>query len=162
MIRALFFDWGNTVMEDFSLPGPMAHWDRVAWVPGAEAALQVLSVKYPCYMASNAPLSDEKMVLKALERVGADIYFRKIFSSSDIGLEKPHPGFFRALFHDLPFEPHETVMIGDSYLKDIEGAKDAGMKTVFLNRNSLAGDFVKADFQIRNMSDLHETIEKFQ
>ncbi|HTX87528.1 MAG TPA: HAD family hydrolase, partial [Bacteroidales bacterium] len=139
MIRALFFDWGNTVMTDFGHPQPMYLWEKVEWVSGAERALKELSKQYDCYVATNAPMSDGAAVLKALSRVGADRYFRMIFSSFDIGFEKPDPAFFRHVLKEASVGPEEAVMIGDNYRKDISGAKARGMKTVFLNRTGKEG-----------------------
>jgi FMN phosphatase YigB (HAD superfamily) len=160
MIRALFFDWGNTVMIDFSLPGPMVSWDRVAWVPGAKQALEILSEQYPCYMATNAPLSDAVVVHCALQRIGAERYFRKIFSSSDLGVEKPHMEFFRTILKETRLMPHEGVMIGDNYDKDIVGAKKAEMKTVFYNHTLTNRPVPMADLVITDMGRLPGIIER--
>ena len=80
MVKILLFDWGNTIMVDFNLPGPMFTWERVAWVPGAEEALKALAGYVLC-IATNAGKSDSEAVKKGLARVGADRYFSFIFSS---------------------------------------------------------------------------------
>jgi len=42
-IKAIIFDWGDTVMCDFpEYTGPMAYWPKVEVVPGIEKALQQL------------------------------------------------------------------------------------------------------------------------
>jgi len=51
-------------------------------------------------------------------------------------------------------------MIGNSYEKDIEGAKAAEIKTVFFNENQLEGNFEKADYVIYSMDDLKVAIEQ--
>ena len=158
MIRALLFDWGNTIMVDFNLPGPMCDWERVAWVDGAESALKQLKGKFPCYIASNAPQSDSTQVRKALEKVGAAVYFEKIYSSFDIGFEKPDKRFFEAIINELSLDPSEFVMIGDNYHKDIEGAKACGIRTIFLNIKGEKGPFSSADAEIRHMGQLPEAV----
>ena len=160
MIKALFFDWGNTIMVDFGLPQPMYLWENVEWVKGAERALKTLSRSFPCYMATNAPMSDGKAVLMALKRVGADRYFRNIFSSFDVGYEKPDPNFFRYILQQTGLRPYEGVMIGDHYIKDIIGAKDHGMKTIYLNRLGEEGPFPKADRIISEMKLLAEAVKE--
>lgn len=158
MIKALLFDWGNTIMVDFNLPGPMCDWDRVAWVEGAESALRQLNGKFPCYVASNAPQSDNVKVKQALAKVGADIYFVRIFSSFDIGFEKPDKRFFKEIITELNLEPENLVMIGDSYPKDIEGAKSCGIRTVFLHKGEEDVAFPSADIKIKSMEQLPEAI----
>lgn len=158
MIRALLFDWGNTVMIDFNLPGPMYEWEKVAWVPGAEKALKKLSSLYPCYIATNAGQSDASAVLKGLKRVGADIYFSGIFASSDLGFEKPDSRFFREIMWKLKIHAGNLIMIGDNYQKDIMGAKKCGLKTVFYNPLQTSGKFPMADLIIDQMNNLPQVI----
>lgn len=160
MIKALLFDWGNTVMVDFNLPGPMYEWTEVAWVAGAEKSLAELSVKFPCYIATNAGMSDGKAVLKGLKRAGADKYFSGIFCSADIGFEKPDQNFFREIIRKLEYLPGELVMIGDNYLKDIEGAKRSGIRTVFFDRTGTDGRYPMADSVIYSMNELTSAITK--
>jgi HAD superfamily hydrolase (TIGR01509 family) len=158
MKKFLLFDWGNTIMVDFELPGPMYTWDRAAWVPGAEEALKQLS-DYTCCLATNAGQSDSVAVRKGLAMVGAEKYFRFIFTSSDIGYEKPEAEFFDFILQALDGDPAECIMTGDNYRKDIEGAKRAGMKTVFFNRTNDPGSFPMADSVIYRMMDLPAVIE---
>ncbi len=93
-IRAFVFDWGDTVMRDFDLPGPMSAWDRVEWVPGAEEALAWLSERYCCIIATSASHSDVPEMRKALSRVGADRYFRHFFRVSRLVSTSPMCNFF--------------------------------------------------------------------
>lgn len=160
MIKALLFDWGNTVMVDFNLTGPMYAWPKVEWVPGAEGSLHQLSVKYPCYIATNAGMSDGEAVLKGLKRVGADKYFSGIFCSADIGFEKPDKRFFQEIICKLECLPEELVMIGDNYKKDIEGAKLCGIRTVFFDHSGTDGRYPMADSVIYSMNELTSTIIK--
>lgn len=160
MIKALLFDWGNTVMVDFNLPGPMYEWPKVDWVPGAEESLRELSVRYPCYIATNAGMSDSEAVLKGLARVGADQYFSGIFCSADIGFEKPDKRFFQVIIKKIGCLPEELVMTGDNYQKDIEGAKLCGIRTVFFNSSGTDGRFPLADRLIERMNLLTNVIAK--
>ena len=158
MIKVLLFDWGNTVMIDFNLPGPMFEWEKVAWVPGAEESLQELSLMYPCYIATNAGQSKADAVLKGLKRVGADKYFSGIFASSDIGYEKPDLRFFKKIIRELKISPEEFVMIGDNYHKDIVGAGNCGMKTIYYDPHHKPGPYLMADLMIHDMKQLPSAI----
>jgi putative hydrolase of the HAD superfamily len=158
MIRALLFDWGNTIMVDFRLPGPMSGWEKVAWVEGAEQAIRELSKQFHCYVATNADQSDSAAVLAGLKRVGADQYFSGIFTSKDLGYEKPDARFFMGILKLLEIPATEVVMIGDNYEKDITGAANCMIKTVFFNRDKAPGDFPLAGKVIHVMHELPETI----
>ena len=134
-------------------------WERVAWVPGAEEALKALA-GYTCCIATNAGESDSESVKKGLARVGADSYFSFIFTSRDIGFEKPDPRFFRFILAKLRSTPESCVMIGDNYKKDIIGAKSTGMKTILFNPSEVNGPFPHADSVIRGMEQLPLIIKK--
>ena len=158
MAKTLLFDWGNTIMVDHGVPGPMYRWEKIDWMPNADKALKTLSSLHPCYLATNAGLSDSALVLKALSRVGADLFFSGIFTSTDLGVEKPDPEFFRAICDHLRVLPGDCIMIGDHYVKDITGARQFGMKTVWLNHKKHNGDFPMADRIIHSMDELPEII----
>ena len=48
MVKALIFDWGDTVMRDYALKGPMHKWDKVNLIPGVEELLESVQEKYIC------------------------------------------------------------------------------------------------------------------
>ena len=159
MARVLLFDWGNTIMVDFNLPGPMYTWSSVAWVPGAEEALKELQ-DYLCCIATNAGESDSEAVRKGLAMVGADPYFMYIFPSWDVGFKKPDPRFFRFIIHLLGTSPDNYIMIGDNYSKDIVGAKSVEMKTILLNTEGHDHPYPLADAVIRSMFELPDIVKK--
>jgi putative hydrolase of the HAD superfamily len=156
MIKTLIFDWGDTIMRDFDEPGPMSEWEKVAWIPGVEESLETLSKKYVCIIATSAGHSDTAEMKKALARVGADRYFHQFYSRKELGYAKPDPRFFEAVLKKSAALPNETVMVGNLYEKDIIGAKQAGLTTVFFNEHNLKGNFPDADYIINNMNQLLE------
>ncbi|MCK9451627.1 MAG: HAD family hydrolase [Bacteroidales bacterium] len=158
MIKALIFDWGDTIMRDFEEPGPVSEWKEVAWIPGAAESLQKLHQKYVCIIATSASHSDTAEMKKALKRMDADRYFQHFYSKVDLGFAKPDPRFFERILSLSKLQPEDAVMIGNLYDKDISSAKKAGLFTVFFNENGLSGDFPDADIIIRRM---HELIQYF-
>jgi len=135
MIRALLFDWGDTLMR--VLPeetGPiMAHWSRVEAIPGAELVLRTLRASYRIALATNGGAAGVPLVRKALARARLDEYLEEIFTAQDLGARKPDTAFFLALLGRLGVRPHEAVMVGDSYAEDVVGAKRAGLSAVWWN-----------------------------
>jgi putative hydrolase of the HAD superfamily len=162
MISTLIFDWGDTLMRDIpGKPGPMYTWEAVGWIPGAKTALESVYRNYEMAVATNAGASDTEAMIKALTRVGADRYFQSFYSSKDLGVRKPDPEFFRIICERMNRRPSECVMIGNSYDKDICGAKDAGLKTIFFNENQTSVNADKADIVIGKMEDLLNAVKSF-
>jgi len=56
-------------------------------------------------------------------------------SSSEHGFMKPHPSIFEAALAQANVTAAESVMVGDSVLHDIEGARRAGMRGVLVHRS---------------------------
>jgi putative hydrolase of the HAD superfamily len=158
MIKVLVFDWGDTIMRDFGFEGPMAKWPKVAWIPGAEELLRHVYMNYRCIIATSADHSDVNDMRMALQRVGAEQYFHHFYSQIELGFKKPHPRFFSEVLKLSGFEPHESMMIGNLYDKDIIGAKEIGMTTVLFNEQLSQGDFPLADYEIQNFSQLQKIL----
>jgi hypothetical protein len=84
-IKALLFDWGDTVMK--VLPGetgPMAFWTEVSAVAGTQEILPLLKEKYQIVLVSNAQDSDKNHVRHALKRVNLSEYFHEIFTPQEL------------------------------------------------------------------------------
>ena len=61
--------------------------------------------------------------------------FAVTLSSADHGYMKPHPSIFAAALRATEVTAGESVMVGDSYAHDIEGARGAGMRAVLVSRS---------------------------
>lgn len=161
MIRLLIFDWGDTIMrDDPSQPGPMAEWEHVEAIAGAPEILQQLSSTYTLAVATNAGVSDTALMRKALQRIDVEKYFTWFTSSKDLGVEKPDPDFFLKIVSHFNLKPSECIHIGNVYSKDISGAYQAGLYTIFFNEKNVAGDFPHAHRIIRAWSELPQTINE--
>jgi putative hydrolase of the HAD superfamily len=66
--------------------------------------------------------------------------FDATLSSSDHGYMKPHPSIFEAALRQLEVTPEQAVMVGDSLLHDIHGARRMGMRAVLVSRSGRAQD----------------------
>jgi len=133
-IRAILFDWGGTLMQEFpGFAGPLAGWPRAEAVPGVEDALRALHGRYRLALATGTSASDEALVRQALARVHLERYFDVVVTARDLGAAKPDPTFFRAALDRIGSPPGEAVMVGDGYTTDIVGAKSAGLRVVWFN-----------------------------
>jgi HAD superfamily hydrolase (TIGR01662 family) len=73
-------------------------------------------------------------------------------SSADLGYMKPHPAIFRTALEQMGSPPDESVMVGDSLLHDVEGARRVGMHGVWLAR----GGHVQASTGVPTIKTLRE------
>ena len=76
-------------------------------------------------------------------------------SSSEHGFLKPHPSIFEAALRQLDVTAEESVMVGDSFAHDIEGATRVGMRGVLVLR-SPHEPFARQIEGIRVIRDLRE------
>lgn len=63
--------------------------------------------------------------------------FEVVVVSADLGVAKPDASIFAHTLNRLGVEPQDTVMVGDSIAKDIDGALAAGLGAVWVNRGGL-------------------------
>ncbi|GGG24335.1 HAD family hydrolase [Paenibacillus abyssi] len=73
-----------------------------------------------------------------LRRMGLDGLFTKsnVFVSDELGTAKPKPDAYRITASRMGFKPVETLFVGDSWMNDVIGPMQAGMRAVWLNRGN--------------------------
>lgn len=76
-----------------------------------------------------------------------------ILVSESVGAYKPDRLVFRTAVERLGLEPHEVLHVGDSDVDDVKGAKAAGLRVAWLNRNgrSRRSEVPEPDFEIRDL-----------
>lgn len=162
MAKWIVFDWGDTVMrDDPRYSGPMVDWEHVEGMPGIEMTLMELKSRHQLALATNAAGSGEMRVRGALRRLDLEKYFDAVFTAREMGLQKPDPAYFRYVVEHLGCEANNAVMVGDSYTKDIEGAKAGGMRAVWYNFNRTAcpTDLPVQDAEIWNLTQLPAALQ---
>jgi HAD superfamily hydrolase (TIGR01509 family) len=69
-----------------------------------------------------------------LAELELDQYLDFVLPSGAVGLAKPNPAFYRLATAEGGVQPGETLMVGDSYRADVQGAWAAGLDAVWLDR----------------------------
>ena len=103
-------------------------------VDGAYELLDYLYPKYELYIVSNG----FRFVQESRLKIG-DFrkYFKDIFLSEDIGVQKPAKEFFDYCFEKLEQPKKEDViLIGDSLSADIIGGLNYGIDCIWFNKNN--------------------------
>lgn len=81
-----------------------------------------------------------------------DSYFDGIFISSEHGYKKPDLRFYEELLRTYHISRKTAVMVGNDRICDVEGAKRAGLSTVYIHTElSTGGEIPKADHVLRQM-----------
>lgn len=68
-----------------------------------------------------------------LAHFGLDALVDAVLCLEDVPAPKPDPRAYHAACAALGTLPGETVMVGDSWLSDVRGALDAGLRAVWVN-----------------------------
>lgn len=97
-------------------------------VLSARSVIDELAEQYPLVLVSNFYGNIETV----LKEFGLFARFNQIIESAVVGIRKPDPGIFMLGVEALGFLPEETVVIGDSYKKDIIPAASLGCQTIWL------------------------------
>ena len=137
-----FYGWYKGILNDLGISEPNEAWiDQLneEWMHGfiettteIQPAKQVLSELKPLYRLSVISNSLGRNTEVDLVRTGLRDFFDVLIVSSDIGKRKPHPRIFQAALDAMGLKAEEAIMVGDNLQEDIVGAKNAGMKTVYV------------------------------
>ena len=104
---------------------------RYALFPGAADLLRTLRARGKKLGMVTNGLSETHREKIALLRVGE--YFDAIFLPDEVGMLKPDPLLFAHACTSLQSSPSHGAMVGDRYERDIRGAIEAGLGTLWLN-----------------------------
>jgi putative hydrolase of the HAD superfamily len=99
---------------------------------------------------------------RKLEGSGIAGYFDQTIISGDIGIAKPDPRIFEMLLGRIGAKKEKALMIGNSLATDIQGAHEAGIRAVWINRTGKPRDnSIIPDWEISGLQDLPPLLAKF-
>ena len=128
------------------------------FLPGAEEAVEALSKRYRLFLVSNGTASVQKGRMTS-----ANLYrfFEKVFVSQEIGHNKPAKAYFEACFAQIPdFDPAKAILVGDSLTSDIQGGKNMGITTVWVNpSHAQPRPDIVPDYEIEYLSQLQSLLD---
>jgi len=87
-------------------------------------------------------------------------YFDSIVISGNYGFRKPDARLFHAAMTALRANALHSIMIGNSLNSDIKGAKESGLRTIWVNRDMNPFGDIKPDYEIDNLLKIEEIIKE--
>jgi len=87
--------------------------------------------------------------------------FDVVVTFDDTGERKPNPGPFKKALERLRVKAAEALMVGDWAERDVVGAAQVGMKTIFAKYGDTFGTLVSnADYDVDDVSQVIEIVKK--
>ena len=110
--------------------------------------LEKLKLKYKLAVISNG---DGKQQMDKIVQTGIKKYFQEIIISSEIGSAKPNKKIFEVSCERMNALPEECIMIGDKFHVDIEGAINAGLMGIWIDRKN---EDLEYKYKIKKLSEI--------
>lgn len=119
--------------------------------PGARELLEELSSEATLALVSNGI---GRVVRDKVARLDLERYFEAIVISGEVGVAKPHTGFFDIAFDRLDHpDKVTTLMIGDNLSSDIDGGINYGVDTCWYAPSSRAVS-EKPTYRVEHLSEI--------
>lgn len=138
-----------------------------AWRPHLDRAFRVHLSPNPNTRSTLATLADQDLHLgvisdidsdegrQILELFGVREHFDAITTSEEVGRTKPDPAMFETALEKAGVEPHRSLMVGDRYTHDMEGAARHGITTVAYT----AADGPAVDYTVTDLQEVVEIVD---
>ncbi|UXI67990.1 HAD family hydrolase [Tahibacter amnicola] len=115
-------------------------------------ALARLSARCPLVSLSNGNAD--------LDRIGLRPHFAHSVSAREFGKPKPAPEIFLAACAVVGVAPANVLHVGDDPLLDVRGAREAGLRTAWINRTGAAwGDLPEPDMSFTHLGELADWLD---
>jgi len=105
-------------------------------------------------LISNINMSGKKIA----EKLGVSSYFNYVFTSEDLGYEKPNKMIFEKSLDIAKLTSSEVVFVGDQVESDILGAKNANILPILLDRYNNYENYSEV-IKINDLFQLQEIIK---
>ena len=130
---------------------------RLQLYPDVKAGLDELRSRFSLAVVSDA---QSVWAIPEMRAVGIESYFNPIIISSDFGFRKPDTRLFEAALSEQKVSPENVLFVGNDMYRDVFGARELGMKTVFFSSNQgrKEMDGVTPDYVIDQFAQLRQAI----
>lgn len=126
---------------------------NVRWVPGAETVLDHLADSHDLALVTNGGPKEQRAKLREL---GIGDRFETIVYAGYETAPKPRPEPLERACEAVETPPTRAVNVGDSLRLDVRGAHNAGLRSVWLDRDGVEDPDPVPDCRIESMHDLRD------
>ena len=130
MIKAVFFDFGHTIMDEIEHRDAPVAARPIVLMPEVLQTLPLIT--FDMGILNNTKTATEADVRQWLERAGINRYFKWVFTSFDLGYRKPSKEFFDLTLTKSGLKKEEIVFVGNQLNTDIAGANSYEIKNVYI------------------------------
>ncbi len=123
---------------------------KVNLFPHVMETLEYLAPKYHLHLITNGFQEVQEIKIKTS---GMDQYFEKLITSEEAGVKKPDPRIFYYALDKTGALADESLMIGDDYPVDIEGARQVGIDQVYFDPDAVSKEN-NCTYKIRDLLEL--------
>lgn len=126
--------------------------NEVTLFPEARPALEALSEHYSIIAVTNGNAD--------LEKIGIRELFDDVISAATVGAAKPERLIFDMAVKAGGASADQTLHVGDHPLYDVHGARDAGLRAVWVNRNGddWPGEYHSPDGEVQHVGELRDLL----
>jgi HAD superfamily hydrolase (TIGR01549 family) len=133
----------KTELSDTAMATVRSWADSMHPDPDCEAVLEKLSLRHKMAIISN--FDHPPFIEMVVQQYHLGQYFAEIIISSQVGCAKPDKAIFDLALKKLNLPASETAHVGDSMNDDIQGARNAGVFPVLIQRTPETGE-VQQDY----------------
>lgn len=135
--------------------------NRLEPYPDVRAVLDGLRERYRLAAVTDA---QSAWALPELKAAGLGGYFFPVIVSGDLGFRKPDPRIFSVALRRMHLAPEETVFVGNDMFRDIFGARQVGLRTVFFasGQGQQTMNGVQAHYNIYRFGELPNALRFFE
>ena len=125
-------------------------------IGGAAETVRTAAARYRLGLLTNGPPDIQRL---KLEKTGLAGCFAAVGISGETGVGKPSPEAFHLVLRALDVRPDETVMVGDSWERDVEGALAAGVRPVWIAAGRPVPDGVRGVAAVPSVAALGTVLD---
>jgi 2-haloacid dehalogenase len=120
--------------------------------PETPEVLEKLSKRAKLALLTNADSDDP--LIEIIRASG--VTFEAIITSDQVKCYKPDRKIFEVILKKMGLKPNEVIMVGDSLIADVAGAKNSGIYSVWVNRTGkmINNGLPAPDWEIQNLNEL--------
>ena len=95
---------------------------------------------------------------RLLKKFDLEKFFDSIVVSSKKGIRKPHKRIFQHCLSELGVNNEDSIFVGDHLLHDVQGAKNAGIRCIWVKRKEYENIPVKPDWIVESIKQVEKII----